>query len=128
MRMDIPFTDRPLVYMAMYEGEDPLRYLILFAIRSEAVTDMSALRSQIERTLETAIGSTPDLVLDREWTDSVDVHGKPVEFHFRRSVNATKTVEVTEATGMFDGAFGPATVLFVTLGPFDEAAFRTMFR
>src|SRR5436190_17606363 len=27
MRMEIPFTDRPLVYYAMYEGTDPLRYL-----------------------------------------------------------------------------------------------------
>jgi hypothetical protein len=129
MQMDVPFTDRPLVTMAMYEGEDPLRYLMLFAIRRDAVADTSALRSEIEQTVETAIGSTTkDLVLDREWTDSVSVHGTPVEFRFRRSTNAAKTVEVTEATAMLDGTFGPATVVFVTVGTFDADGFRAIFK
>jgi hypothetical protein len=129
MRMNVPFTDRPLVYMAMYEGSDPLRYLMLFAIRKDAISDTAALREQIERTLEAAIGSTGnELVVDREWTDTVEVHGAPVGFHFRRSTNAARTTEVTEASGMFEGTFGPTTVVYVTIGPFDEEGFRAMFR
>jgi len=128
MRMEIPFTDRPLVYYAMYEGTDPLRYLMLFAIRKDAISDKSALRDEIERMLRTATGTTPDLVVDREWTDPVDVHGVPVDFRFRHSTNTAHTVEVTDATGMFDGAFGPATVVYVTMGPFDDAGFRAMFK
>ncbi len=129
MRMDVPFTDRPLVYQAVYEGADPLRYLMLFAIRKDAISDTAALRGAIERTLEAAIGSTTtELVLDREWTEAVLVHGVPVDFHLRRSTNAARTMEVTEASGMFDGTFGPTTVVFVTIGPFDDAAFRAMFK
>ena len=128
MRMEIPFTDRPLVYYAMYEGTDPLRYLMMFAIRKDAISDTSALRDEIERTLRTATATTPDLVVDREWTDPVEVHGVPVDFRFRHSTNAARTVEVTDATGMFDGAFGPATVVYVTIGPFDDARFRAMFK
>jgi hypothetical protein len=128
MRMTIPFTDRPLVYYAMYEGNDPLRYLMMFAIRKDAMSDTSALRDEIERMLGTATGATPDLVVDREWTDPVDVHGVPVDFRFRHSANPTHTAEVTDATGMFDGAFGPATVVYVTMGPFDDAGFRAMFK
>ena len=128
MRMAIPFTDRPLVYYAMYEGADPLRYLMLFAIRKDAISDTSALRDEIERMLQTATATTPDLVVDREWTDPVDVHGVPVDFRFRHSTNTARTVEVTDASGMFDGAFGPATVVYVTMGPFDDAGFRAMFR
>jgi len=128
MRMEIPFTDRPLVYYAMYEGTDPLRYLMLFAIRKDAISDTSALRDQIEKTLRAATSTTPDLLVDREWTDPVDVHGVPVDFRFRHSTNAAHTVEVTDATGMFDGVFGPATVVYVTIGPFDDAGFRAMFK
>ena len=129
MRMDVPFTDQPLAYMAMYEGSDPLRYLMLFAIRKDAISDTSALREQIERTLEVATGSTTSgLTVDREWTDIVLVHGAPVGFRFRRSTNADRTVEVTEASGMFDGVFGPATVVYVAIGPFDEERFRAIFK
>ena len=128
MRMEIPFTDRPLVYYAMYEGTDPLRYLMLFAIRKDAISDTSALREQMERTLRSATATTPDLVVDREWTDTVLVHGAPVGFRFRRSTNAARTVEVTEASGMFEGEFGPATVVYVAIGPFDEDGFRAMFK
>lgn len=128
MRMDVPFTDHPLVYMAMYEGTDPLRYLMLFAIRKDAISDTSALREEIERTLRAATATTPDLVVEREWTDTVLVHGAPVGFRFRRSTNAARTVEVTDASAMFDGEFGPATVVYVAIGPFDEEGFRAMFK
>jgi hypothetical protein len=101
---------------------------MMFAIRKDAISDKSALRDEIERMLRTATGATPDLVVDREWTDPVEVHGVPVDFRFRHSTNPTHTAEVTDATGMFDGAFGPATVVYVTMGPFDDAGFRAMFK
>jgi hypothetical protein len=129
IRMNVPFTDRPLVYMTMYEGTDPLRYLMLFAIRRDAITDTSALQEQIERTLETATRpSTGEMVVDREWTDTVDVHGAPAAFRFRHSTNAAGNAEITEASGMFDGTFGPTTVVFVSMGPFDEEGFRAIFK
>jgi hypothetical protein len=129
MRMDLPFTETPLVYLATYEGTEPLRYLILFAIRKDAVTDTDALREQIDRTLRSTIASAgTDLVVDREWTDTVLVRGAPVAFRFRHSTNADHTADVTDASGMFDGAFGPASVVYVTVGAFDETAFRAMFK
>jgi hypothetical protein len=129
MRMEIPLTDDPLVYSATYEGTDPVRFLILFAIRRDAVSDASALRGRIERLLRTATQSTTtDLAVDREWTDTILVHGEPVAFHFRHTTNAEHTVEVTDASGMFEGAFGTVTVIYVTLGALDEAELRAIFR